>query len=146
MYSYEERMRAILLYIQYDHSASATVPQETLRGTVTFHGDIETPTVPLRSGRRCPWTADNAADASVRIILSRRNRKTADQWRVPAKYGNDRIWQASRLAVGGSWREPGRVWEKNERFQLRRSGSNPGGGRPILIRCRRMHPARRDPR
>ena len=32
MYSYEERMRAVLLYIQYDHSASATVPQETLRG------------------------------------------------------------------------------------------------------------------
>ena len=25
MYSYEERMRAVLLYIQYDHSASATV-------------------------------------------------------------------------------------------------------------------------
>ena len=25
MYSYDERMRAVLLYIQYDHSASATV-------------------------------------------------------------------------------------------------------------------------
>jgi putative transposase len=96
VFSYEERMKAVLLYIKYDRGAAATIR------------DLGYPTIKsLKS-----WYREYAATGDLRLSQTRKRRFTADQERAAVDYylEHGRRISATIRALGYPGRETLRQW------------------------------------
>ena len=101
MYSYEERMRAVLVYIQYDHSASATVRE------------LGYPTTKMLKR----WYRDYEATGELPTHPKRRSRYSIQQQQAAVEYffAHGRSISRTIRALGYPRRDALKQWIDTER-------------------------------